>query len=65
MKCIITYTESTKKEDFYGEGADAKMPNLASQKVTLSCIFDPLREKGFDAEILGGRKDPPLIAANN
>ena len=29
MKCIITYTESTKDEDFYAEGADAVVPDLA------------------------------------
>ena len=30
MKCIITYTESTKDQDFYGEGADAVVPDLAN-----------------------------------
>eukprot|EP00536_Pseudo-nitzschia_multiseries_P014956 jgi/Psemu1/216403/e_gw1.795.22.1 len=28
MRCIITYTESTATEDFYGKGADAKVPDL-------------------------------------
>jgi len=57
MRCIITYTDSTENEDFYGEGADAKVPNLASRGVTLSSIFDPIKEKGLDAEILVGKKD--------
>ena len=30
MKCIITYTSSTAGEDFYGEGADAKVPDLVA-----------------------------------
>jgi beta-phosphoglucomutase-like phosphatase (HAD superfamily) len=34
MRCIITYTDSTASEDFYGLGADAKVPNLDG--VTLS-----------------------------
>lgn len=58
MKCIITYTSSTAGEDFYGEGAAAKMLDLASNKVTLDSIFAPLRETGPDAEILVGQKDP-------
>ncbi|EKX53524.1 hypothetical protein GUITHDRAFT_84455 [Guillardia theta CCMP2712] len=29
MKCIITYTESTKDQDFYGEGADAVVADLS------------------------------------
>ena len=57
MKCIITYTESTKGEDFYGEGADAKVPELGSRKVTLASIFGPLREHGLTAELLPGNKD--------
>lgn len=57
MKCVITYTKSTEREDFYGEGADAKVPDLASARVTLDKIFGPMREKGTDAEILVGIKD--------
>jgi len=57
MKCVITYTKSTEGEDFYGEGADAKVPELASAGVTLDTIFAPMKENGLDAEILVGIKD--------
>ena len=57
MRCLITYTSSTEKEDFYGEGADAKVPELGAKGVTLDMIFGPMREKGVDAEILAGVKD--------
>ena len=57
MKCIITYTSSTEDQDFYGEGAVATVPDLASRKVTLDSIFGPLRMHGTDAEILVGLKD--------
>ena len=57
MRCLITYTSSTESEDFYGEGADAKVPELGSKGVTLDMIFGPMREKGDDAEILTGVKD--------
>jgi hypothetical protein len=56
MKCIITYTSSTAREDFYGEGADAKVPELEKAGVTLDKIFGPLKEN-LDAEILTGVKD--------
>lgn len=56
MKCLITYTKSTEGEDFYGEGADAKVPELASAGVTLEKIFLPLKDD-LDAEILVGIKD--------
>ena len=60
MKCIITYTASTEGEDFYGEGSDAKVPDLGSRKVTLDSIFGPLRRDGLSAELLAGTKDPQL-----
>ena len=60
MKCVITYTASTEGEDFYGEGADAKVPDLGSRKVTLDSIFGPLRKDGLNAELLAGIKDPQL-----
>jgi HAD superfamily hydrolase (TIGR01509 family) len=67
MNCIITYTSSTENEDFYGEGADAKVPDLASRRVTLQSIFGPLREKkvgGSDGiDLLAGIKDPSSTAA--
>lgn len=56
MKCIITYTTSTADADFYGEGADAKVPDLGSRQVTLESIFGPLRQG--HSEILVGMKDP-------
>ena len=57
MKCLITYTKSTEGEDFYGNGADAKVPELGSAGVTLDKIFGPMKEEGVDAEILLGIKD--------
>lgn len=57
MKCVITYTSSTAEEDFYGEGAEAKVPNLGN--VNLQSIFGPLREEGVDADLLAGIKDAP------
>ena len=57
MKCVITYTASTENEDFYGEGADAKVPDLGSRNVNLESIFGPLRES-LNAELLVGVKDP-------
>jgi hypothetical protein len=60
MKCVITYTKSTEREDFYSYGADAKVSDLASAGVTLDSIFGPMKETGIDAEILVGRKDPIL-----
>ena len=56
MRCVITYTTSTEREDFYGLGADAKVPELGSRGVNLDMIFGPLRNK-LDAEILVGVKD--------
>lgn len=63
MKTIITYTSSTASQDFYGEGADAIVPDLESRKVSLSCIFDPIRADGPNADILRGIKDPAEITA--
>ena len=57
MKCIITYTTSTSDGDFYGEGAEAKVPELGARQVTLQSIFGPLRDNGLDVEILAGIKD--------
>ena len=51
MRCIITYTTSTESEDFYGIGADAKVPELGSRGVNLDMIF-PLKD-----ELLVGVKD--------
>lgn len=58
MKCLITYTKSTAGEDFYGEGADAKVPELKSAGVTFESIFGPLRTDGENADLLTGIKDP-------
>ena len=56
MRCIITYTASTEREDFYGLGADAKVPELGSRGVSLDMIFGPMKTQ-LDAEILAGIKD--------
>jgi len=61
MRCIITYTESTKGVDFYREGADAKLPDLG--KVQLADIFDPLRNltpQQLKEDFLSLFKDPIL-----
>lgn len=58
MKCIITYTSGTSSVDFYGHGAAAKMPDLASAGVTLEKIFGPLRKEGLDAELFVDVRDP-------
>lgn len=52
MKCIITYTESTKDCDFYAEGADAVVEDLS--KVNLDDIFKPLYDG--NNTILDGHK---------
>lgn len=57
MRCVITYTTSTEREDFYGLGADAKVPELGSRQVDLDMIFEPMKIQGLDAEILVGIKD--------
>jgi HAD superfamily hydrolase (TIGR01509 family) len=62
MRCLITYTSSTASVDFYAHGADAKVPDLGSRKVTLDTIFGPLRANGDSAEILAGIKDPVEVA---
>lgn len=40
MACVITYTASTEAEDFYAEGAAAKLPDFASRP-PLGALFDP------------------------
>mmetsp|Transcript_55685 Transcript_55685/g.67138 ORF Transcript_55685/g.67138 Transcript_55685/m.67138 type:complete len:328 (-) Transcript_55685:200-1183(-) len=57
MKCLITYTKSTGGEDFYGTGADAKVPELGERGVKLDDIFGPMMKDGLDAEIVVGKKD--------
>mmetsp|Transcript_38710 Transcript_38710/g.74328 ORF Transcript_38710/g.74328 Transcript_38710/m.74328 type:complete len:331 (-) Transcript_38710:158-1150(-) len=42
MNCIITYTSSTKDQDFFGEGADAVREDLSD--VNLERIFRPMAE---------------------
>ena len=64
MRCIITYTSSTEAEDFYGEGADAKVPDLGSRNVKLVDIFGPLKEN-INNELLVGKKDKTEVAASN
>lgn len=56
MKCIITYTTSTENEDFYGIGADAKVPDLGSRGVNLDMIFSPMKED-LSAGILENVRD--------
>jgi HAD superfamily hydrolase (TIGR01509 family) len=56
MNCVITYTESTYKEDFYGEGATAKLSSLAGVK--LEHIFGPLRQGAPMSALLDEIRDP-------
>jgi len=62
MRCLITYTASTTSEDFYGMGADAKVPDLVNggNQVTLESIFSPLRE-AFSADSSGEDQSPELL----
>ena len=41
MKCIITYTASTKDEDFYAEGADAVIEDLSNVSLAFSLSLSP------------------------
>ncbi len=61
MRTVITYTDSTEAEDFYGNGADGVIPNLMNNgnPVTLNTIFDPIRE-AF-AEEATGDQFPELL----
>ena len=58
MKCVITYTTSTENEDFYGIGADAKVPDLGSKGVNLEMIFGPMKQD-LNAGILVDVRDAP------
>jgi HAD superfamily hydrolase (TIGR01509 family) len=62
MKCVITYTESTKNENFYGTGASATLLDLTG--VTLSDLFDPLRA-GNPHGILEKFRDPKTGRRNS
>lgn len=48
-RCLITYTPSTAREDFYGMGADAKIKDLSN--IRLRDILD-----GFD-NLLASKRD--------
>lgn len=56
MRCVITYTTSTEREDFYGEGADAKMLDF-SKRPKLDALFD-LPSGSVRNEILVELRDP-------
>ena len=56
MPCLITYTASTAAEDFYGEGAAAKVPDLGVG-VTLDALFDVTAGAPL-AEIASSVRDP-------
>lgn len=55
MKCLITYTPSTAAEDFYAEGAAAKVPDLGVG-VTLESLFTA--DGSVRDELAGGVRDP-------
>jgi HAD superfamily hydrolase (TIGR01509 family) len=54
MKCLITYTPSTKKEDFYGNGAEAILADLTHVK--LADLKTALSTPG--SELLPTLRDP-------
>lgn len=54
MKCLITYTPSTKKEDFYGNGAEAILSDLTHVK--LADLKTALLTAG--SELLPTLRDP-------
>ena len=53
MKCVITYTASTEREDFYAEGADAKLFDM-SAGVEPKMLFADGKPQ---ADLLAGLKD--------
>ena len=55
MKCVITYTPETQAEDFYAEGADAKLLDFSSG-VEVGALFSP--EGAVLPELLPGVRDP-------
>lgn len=60
MRCLITYTASTAQEDFYAEGADAKLLDLSQRGgVALKDLFN-LDDLAADdlRELLEAKRDP-------
>ena len=62
MKCVITYTEQTAAEDFYGEGADAKLLDFSAGP-TMSDLFDG-SSGAPAAELLPALRDDKAAAAD-
>ena len=55
MKCVITYTPQTEQEDFYGEGADAKLLDFGKG----GAVADLLSADGAVLpELLESARDP-------
>ena len=55
MRCVVTYTPETQAEDFYAEGADAKLLDFSSG-VEVGALFSP--EGAVLPELLPGVRDP-------
>jgi HAD superfamily hydrolase (TIGR01509 family) len=55
MKCVITYTPQTADQDFYGEGADATLPDMG-KGVPLDSLFTA--DGQVMEELLEGMADP-------
>ena len=53
MRCVVTYTASTAREDFYAEGADAKLPDM-SAGVDATMLFADGKPR---AELLADLRD--------
>lgn len=62
MRCLITYTDSTSEEDFYGFGADAKVPDLGVG-VTVDNLFGPIMADESTV-LLEGLRDPITVVLN-
>jgi len=60
MRCVITYTSSTAAEDFYAEGADAKLLDLSQGGGV--CVADLFGE-GLSGvgDLLAKQKDKPAV----
>ena len=58
MRCIVTYTLQTADEDFYGEGADAKLLDFATAGVAAASELFPEGASVPSGELLPKARDP-------
>ena len=62
MKCVITYTDQTADQDFYGEGADAKLLDFGDG-VGIDAIFTEGPPPSIRPTLLEDQCDPRANAA--